>query len=527
MRKNLPVTQHNYDYSDHIRIVSTTTDKGLITYANEDFEKVSGFNQEELIGQAHNIVRHPDMPQAAFQDLWDTAKQAQPWMGIVKNRCKNGDHYWVDAFVTELSTSDKVHKGLQSVRVKPNQATISQAEKVYNILNRGRIPDTKLHPRHWPLHLKIWIAAIFSFSPLIGASLITADLNIWYWLVIAVSLGLLTFASFILTGAYRRAAVDASRIYDNLVGRLVYTGRNDELGYLQLGIRFLTNKLHTVIWRIADSTRNIEGVANQTSQLADLAEIQSQNQLSELNQLATAMNEMSSTIEGVAESAVQASNSMNGVKNLTAKGSAQVDQTLHNVVNLTDRLSAASSKVEDINQNSSHISSLVASIHQIAEQTNLLALNAAIEAARAGEQGRGFAVVADEVRNLANNTAQTTEQIQNAIVTMQNDVEHAVEMMHEAQQESNSTTSQSKTAAKVLHDILHATEETASEMTQIATAAEQQSMVTEEINQNVHKINEFATSNSESALQAKQASLSLLTEIQKIKLTADDFSRDL
>lgn len=104
MRKNLPITQKEQDYGASLRIVSTTTSKGVINYANDDFIKVAGYSEDELIGQAHNIVRHPDMPQAAFQSMWDTLAKGEPWMGIVKNRCKSGDHDWVDAFVMTSGT---------------------------------------------------------------------------------------------------------------------------------------------------------------------------------------------------------------------------------------------------------------------------------------------------------------------------------------------------------------------------------------------------------------------------------------
>ena len=92
MRANLPVTNREYDYPDGEFIVSTTDAKGLITYANSIFIEISGFTAEEIIGAPHNIVRHPDMPSAAFEDFWRTLKKGKPWRGLVKNRCKNGDH---------------------------------------------------------------------------------------------------------------------------------------------------------------------------------------------------------------------------------------------------------------------------------------------------------------------------------------------------------------------------------------------------------------------------------------------------
>ena len=102
MKKNLPVTNHEIEYRDDQMIVSETDLKGIITYCNKDFIDISGFTEAELIGKNHNLVRHPDMPPAAFEDLWNTIKAGRPWRGIVKNRAKNGDFYWVEANVTPI-----------------------------------------------------------------------------------------------------------------------------------------------------------------------------------------------------------------------------------------------------------------------------------------------------------------------------------------------------------------------------------------------------------------------------------------
>ena len=102
MKINLPITQNEVALTDSARLISTTNLKGITTYANQAFIDISGFSGEELLNKNHNVVRHPDMPAAAFKDLWDTLKQGKPWMGIVKNRCKSGNFYWVDAYVTPI-----------------------------------------------------------------------------------------------------------------------------------------------------------------------------------------------------------------------------------------------------------------------------------------------------------------------------------------------------------------------------------------------------------------------------------------
>jgi methyl-accepting chemotaxis protein len=136
MRQNLPVTRQEIVLSPGTEIVSRTDPKGVITFVNDDFLRISGFELDELIGSAHNIVRHPDMPPEAFQDLWDTLKAGRPWMGMVKNRCKNGDHYWVRARVTPSYDGDTL-SGYQSVRQVASREEIAAAEAAYARFRAG------------------------------------------------------------------------------------------------------------------------------------------------------------------------------------------------------------------------------------------------------------------------------------------------------------------------------------------------------------------------------------------------------
>jgi aerotaxis receptor len=137
MKKNLPVSIREQPFPEGAEIVSATDLKGIITDCNQAFIDISGFSREELIGHSHNIVRHPDVPPAVFANLWDTLKAGKPWMGIVKNRYKNGDHYWVDAYVTPIIQDGEV-TGYESVRVKPARDRVKAAEKLYQDIANNR-----------------------------------------------------------------------------------------------------------------------------------------------------------------------------------------------------------------------------------------------------------------------------------------------------------------------------------------------------------------------------------------------------
>ena len=130
MKVNQPVTQREQTFADGSNLVSLTDLKGVIQYVNSDFIQISGYTADELIGQNHHMIRHPDMPPAAFEDLWATIKANKPWRGMVKNRCKNGDHYWVDAYVTPVFEGP-MKVGYQSVRSCPTRKQVEQADALY------------------------------------------------------------------------------------------------------------------------------------------------------------------------------------------------------------------------------------------------------------------------------------------------------------------------------------------------------------------------------------------------------------
>lgn len=171
MRKNLPVTQREIRVPEGMRLISTTTPKGVITYCNEDFEAISGYARDELVGQAHNFIRHPDMPPVVFAGMWQCLQSGKPWMGIVKNRAKSGDHYWVSAYVTPIWENDRM-VGYESVRVAASRAQVARAESLYQRLNAGKAPSgwlnrlTSVVRSGWPavlsLGLSLWAVQLDS-----------------------------------------------------------------------------------------------------------------------------------------------------------------------------------------------------------------------------------------------------------------------------------------------------------------------------------------------------------------------------
>jgi aerotaxis receptor len=144
MRVNEPVSQREFEFPENATLMSTTDTQSHVTYANQAFIDVSGFSREEVSGQPHNLVRHPDMPREAFADMWATLKGGEPWTALVKNRRKNGDHYWVRANAVPVVREGR-HVGYMSVRTKASREEIQAAEQLYRDFREGQAGGRRFH----------------------------------------------------------------------------------------------------------------------------------------------------------------------------------------------------------------------------------------------------------------------------------------------------------------------------------------------------------------------------------------------
>ena len=489
MKVNLPVTGVEHELKEGEFIVSTTDLKGITTYANEAFIRISGFSQEELIGKSHNVVRHPDMPPAAFADLWATLKAGKSWMGIVKNRCKNGDHYWVDAYVTPMFEHGQI-VGYQSVRVKPSRDDVERAEKLYQSLMTDKPARLRL-PR-LTMKQKLYAGTAMVFAA-VGAALVTlAGVD-------PLTMAMMLIPALLLACANAHLALrpldqvieDAAAIVDNPVMQQVYTGSTDDLHKPALAMRMLQARLRTVISRISDSAGTLAAVAEDTAVRVEQKRNIVQQQKAETDQVAAAMNEMTASAKEVASSAEQASHAASEASQQVDDGKQVMGQIMGASQALADELTRAGSVIQDLKERSNDISVVLEVIKNIAEQTNLLALNAAIEAARAGEQGRGFAVVADEVRTLAQRTQQSTEEIEVMIEKFQSGTRQAVDVMESSCEQARKTADSATSGGEALEVITRDVSTITNMNHQIATASEEQTAVTDEINRNIHNISQM------------------------------------
>jgi len=485
MRLNLPVSGREVMVGETANILSTTDLKGTITYANPDFVAISGFDEAELLGAPHNLVRHPDMPVEAFVDLWQTLQTSRSWMGIVKNRCKNGDHYWVSAFATPVSRDGKVVE-YQSVRTRAQPEQIRAAEVLYAALRDGRGARALRCTMGLRERVALLAAGAGAFGVALGSLLGSAP-GIATVAGLAMGAAAAALAAFTLA-PLSRLARQARRVGHNPVSQLIYTGRKDEIGEIAFAMKMLETEAGAMVGRIADCSRQLsEHARNLLGAMQGSTESASRQQR-ETDLIATAIQQMTASVQDVALNAQRTAEVAARADSEAASGRQIVGRTGDSITRLAGDIQQAAEVIHQLESHSQEISRVLEVIQGIAEQTNLLALNAAIEAARAGDQGRGFAVVADEVRQLASRTSLATTDIQRMIGSLQAGARQAVEVMQRSREQAQHSVSHADEAEHSLSGINSRVTEISAMSNQIAAAVDQQSSASEEISQSIVSI---------------------------------------
>ena len=516
MKTNTPVTNLEYILKDTETVVSKTDLSGNITYVNRDFCSISGFTEDELVGSPQNIVRHPDMPVEAFKDFWSTIKAGKAWTGMVKNRCKNGDYYWVEANAAPMLENGKM-VGYTSIRVKPSREQVAAAEKAYREIKKGSkeiyvhegsvIASSFLRRFDWPALLSIRSKLVLSsgmLTLLFIANIIFSTgekKQFEAWSIAASGLGIVIgLVSGLLL--YRAIVVPLNKIKHDiermsagdLSGKIDANG-NDELAQMVQSLRVLQTNVKLLVGQIKESTDIVNNGASEIAMgNADLS-ARTESQASSLEETASSMEELTSTVKQNADNAREANRLVASASDTAMKGGKAVAQ----VVGTMGSIKESSRKIVDI----------IGVIDGIAFQTNILALNAAVEAARAGEQGRGFAVVAAEVRNLAQRSAGAAKEIKSLIGDSVEKVEAGSKLVDDA--------------GKTMDEIVSQVKQVAGYMSDITLASQEQSQGIEQVNQAITQMDEVTQQNAALVEQAAAAAENMQGQAANLALLVDSF----
>ncbi|WP_368743977.1 methyl-accepting chemotaxis protein [Enterobacter asburiae] len=469
------VTQNEYPLDDDTTLMSTTDVHSYITHANDTFVQVSGYQLDELTGQPHNMVRHPDMPKAAFADMWYTLQQGEPWSGIVKNRRKNGDHYWVRANAVPMVRRGQV-TGYMSIRTKATAEEIAAVEPLYRALNDGRYKK-RIHKglvvgKGWlgklpamPLRWRVRsvMAALFA---VLAATLIATSAG---WMPLAAAalvmlLGTLLFEQQIVRPV-ENVARQALKVATGERNSVQHLNRSDELGLTlravgQLGLmcRWLINDVSSQVVSVRDGS---DRLAQGNEDLND----RTRQTVANVQQTVATMNQMAASVQSNSETAAEVDKLSVAASSAATKGG----NAMQTVVKTMD----------DIADSTQRIGSITSLINDIAFQTNILALNAAVEAARAGEQGKGFAVVAGEVRHLASRSASAANDIRKLIDASASKVQSGSEQVHAAGRTMDDIVEQVKNVTQLIAQISHATSEQATGLSELTRAVAELDSITQ------------------------------------------------
>ncbi|MFD2230494.1 methyl-accepting chemotaxis protein [Alkalimarinus sediminis] len=450
MRKNLPVVNQEHYIESSTILVTKTDIKGDINFCNDAFASVSGYTREELLGTPHSIIRHPSVPTAIYEELWNSLKHGKSWMGVIKNRCKSGEFYWTDTYIEPITDNDRI-VGFEAISSPASDQQKLRAEIIYERLNAKCKSPT---PKYYKLPPVVTgLASYILLASTTGLLIHTSPLS-WALPIIGVSTLIIgIFFSLHLSKESKFIRDISDSIDSSKLTQYFYTGKVSN-----------TSKIHTA-FKVLERQRSVLNIRLKLA-IADLAKHAERSQ-STANKASLDSNllytRLSTTVEQYKNHIEQSANSTHSSDGDSTEGpelpdilreSANSSTATLRLVELLDINSTKATVLSDkLIEDCTQIATFLVEIKGIAEQTNLLALNASIEAARAGDAGRGFAVVADEVRTLATKTQHSTEAIEGLLEALNDDTSNTKSLLSEAREHVTQTLVELNTLNKSIEEL--------------------------------------------------------------------------
>lgn len=489
MRVNQPVIdeQRHFPNDPSAKIISVTDTKGIITEVNEHFCNISGYSRDELIGHPHNIVRHPDMPEIVFEKLWKNIQSGRPFMGIIKNRCKDGAYYWVNAMIMPIMQDGKLI-GFESVRTAATPEQIVRAEKVYKKLKEGKMPKAKR--TDYLIYVAMFLFFLSTAFSFYNQNPILDIVNGIFGLLLMLGIAMQKNRALKSLQSY-------FKINHNVVNTLIYSDKAGLEGDIHYDILYNIKEVDTILTRVGVTARKLNDLSKERflSQQHNVDEANQRDRFttSLTTEMRTIADNISNMIGDIGSSATNTANAANQALERVNEGKELADSTKTSIDDLMAVSADISKLITDLASRVDDIEKAAILIKDISAQTNLLALNASIEAARAGEAGRGFAVVADEVRSLSLRTESTTVQIHDLIDKFKKTASSSVAMTQKAHETVETGSSQVNRTYDALNEIMQQIANIQELSHHVSDTVQNHSNTANEVNSKVEHISSMST----------------------------------